>query len=1112
MTPRLWRLFHLFVVAWSLSVGHDASAQTTNKTDGGAEQILELQDPFGVDYPDQIVEFTLHKPATPDFGTVCDEAGHSVPFQILDGGARLALQTNLPANARKLWRWNPNDARAHPNRSGVEVIRTGDLIEISNDLIAFRVPTREYITSHYSGSKDPNHVVLTDLFNVGPRDPRVFAPAPIQGIRFVDHSWSAEGPNILVARAQTLVSADVDVVEAGPLKAAVEIRYLFDKQEYLAGTQKVSDPGHGYLTVRMTLVSGHSSILFEEETNLDEVWAMNVYNNLEPNQAQYKGHHASAAKFGHLSDGSVYPPSHLRNDPRGAPDAIVNVEYQRPRPPSYVTTDDSWSYLPIWNPWSVDTGWYWQLYNTAGGEHSNILSLFAGPASRATGTGMSGASVFTLPSASAAPERRGVAGISSQSYRRAPDARLYPYSRFSWGLFLGSKGKDLNLKGRVPTVQMEANTFGGPVTLTKLAAMKFDFPSPPRGDWGLYMDKPELQNVIERIRSTKGLNGGFYRRLYNTDTMTRPLIDAWADESGSKMQAVAAKITDLARDLVDEMVNGKGIYSFKYHYWQGGLEMMRVGLWIDQALASSQLTLEERQNVKVAACLFGYVLWDDDFVPLDNSSGINLGTANMPQQQQGYRYFYAQFLSNHPDFAARARQIDGEVTAQIQSQFNEYGAHFGSPHYISASVAPTLNTLMQIKQLGRWDPFQTETRLAKFARFYLNLLTPPEVRFPGSPRSLIALGNSSTETSPLFGVLGTAFRDADPALSQNLMWAWAAGGKPYSGFFGTNIVNIDDRLRARDPDLGSANFPGYYSVLRSGWNTPDETAAWIVNGDFYQDHRTYDDGDVIIYALGAPLSVHWGSIYYPAPYGAFYHSTVVPEKQMGTAWNQSNPPLGTPRARVWDRSSVKSFSTSPKTDTSVSTFSSAGIDWTRTLQLDHADPATPIILLRDDFEGSAADSPKILTMQLMAHGPVQTPAGEIEPEVHVHPFSDKESGPNQLASAGRAFSLNPGVSRFSFHGQFGVDFDVFVVSRTPQEAMLGNWAVSWTQQSIPKWQESQDLLRIRGTGPFLLAIVPFREGRRPADLNVEIENDWLTLVASGSKHRLVQAKPSTPFN
>ena len=60
---------------------------------------------------------------------------------------------------------------------------------------------------------------------------------------------------------------------------------------------------------------------------------------------------------------------------------------------------------------------------------------------------------------------------------------------------------------------------------------------------------------------------------------------------------------------------------------------------------------------------------------------------------------------------------------------------------------------------------------------------------------------------------------------------------------------IDDLLPGQDPGLGSATFAGYYSVLRSGWNTPDETAAWVVNGDFYRDHRSNDAGNLVLFVL-----------------------------------------------------------------------------------------------------------------------------------------------------------------------------------------------------------------------------------------------------------------------
>ena len=124
-------------------------------------------------------------------------------------------------------------------------------------------------------------------------------------------------------------------------------------------------------------------------------------------------------------------------------------------------------------------------------------------------------------------------------------------------------------------------------------------------------------------------------------------------------------------------------------------------------------------------------------------------------------------------------------------------------------------------------------------------------------------------------MLGTAFRDADPKLSARLMGAWQADGKPHSGFFGTTLLMIDEALPVADPKLADANFPGYYSVLRHGWGTPNETALWFVNGDHYSDHRHYDQCSLVIYALGQPLSVNWGGLYTPETVGAYMKNSVV---------------------------------------------------------------------------------------------------------------------------------------------------------------------------------------------------------------------------------------------
>ena len=219
---------------------------------------------------------------------------------------------------------------------------------------------------------------------------------------------------------------------------------------------------------------------------------------------------------------------------------------------------------------------------------------------------------------------------------------------------------------------------------------------------------------------------------------------------------------------------------------------------------------------------------------------------------------------------------------------------------------PTLNVMMAIQQQGRLDPFKTEPRLARFAEFYMNLLTPPEVRF-GGPRLFISTGDGPTQSSAIYGQLATGFAKVNPELSARTMWAWRQGGSKHTNDGGTTLLRIDENLPANDPQLGNADFPGYCSVLRDGWDTPNETTLWLLNGDFYRDHRHWDRGNVIMYALGVPLSLDWGS-QYATVNGGIMHSQVVLEPVLGQPWDQDRRrPHGRPYLGQFNRRRLRAF-------------------------------------------------------------------------------------------------------------------------------------------------------------------------------------------------------------
>lgn len=672
-----------------------------------------------------------------------------------------------------------------------------------------------------------------------------------------------------------------------------------------------------------------------------------------------------------------------------------------------------------------------------------------------------------------------------EANRTAPDGRFFPEVRFSWGIFTGSKGHDLASPYSIQPIARQMDVQGG-INLNKVYQYQLSYPDPPQGYGALYMPHSAVQAMIQRLRT----DPAYYQYLYNADPAARDLLAMWADTTGAAVQQAVTKIVGTAQALLSALVSGDGVYDFTYHYWHGGLAMNEMGPWIDSVLASGLATSAQKAQVKAAAALFANVLWDNDFVPMQAGSGLNLGTANMPVQQQNYRDFYALLLSQNSNMRGYAQGVGSRALATVDHIINQYGAEIGSTHYIGASLEPTLNTLLQLRMMGGTDPFSADPRLAKFAEFYLNLLTPAEARF-GNQRKVVAIGDAPTESSEIYGLLATGFRTANPGLSARLMGAWVADGKRHSSFFGTTLLKIDETAPAADPRLADANFPGYYSVLRHGWGTANETALWFVNGDFYQDHRHNDQGAISLYALGAPISVNWGSMYSPRTPGAAMQSSLMPASSI--SWTQGTVPLD--QGPAWDTSTQDAFLSFGSSSMAQAHFTMGNTVWTRTAYSLHAQAGAPIILLRDSVAN--APGPMALTLNLMAQGGVATPHGTLTPPQAVG---------GQDPTLGPGMNLGAGVSRFGFTGQWGVDFDVYSVSSAGQEAHIGNWAhnsapgaeASQYQAATGRsFEERQDILRIKGNGPFQTLLLPYRHGQRPSNLQVRQSGSNLVITANG---------------
>jgi hypothetical protein len=963
--------------------------------------------------------------------------------------------------------------------------------------------------------------------------------APIQGIMLKDGSWSPSGSKLITVNGyqrfayKWMYASNVTAtfLERGPLQTVVQVSYSYipfqlsisnenrnseDACARYGRTAPCATPVEtGYYTSTIKLEAGQPSIQIEEDTNKDFRYSItNMYEQIRPDQGRYRGHFSNNYTQGHHQNGTVCakPPQE---------DCFREFDYSNAITASYITNDtSSIAYAQAWNLWSNGTGYYWMLYNKSAGASAPVIGAYLGAASRTIGGNATGFSPYFVPGDSS---NRRSAGFEFITTRRGADASIFLRSRYSWGIFVGTKGDDLAAPAVTQKINRQLNLHGG-FNLNKVYRYILNFADPVKGYGGLFNDPSMVQGTISKLRSnrTRGsaYSNSYLRYLYGTEPSARPLYDLWADVTGEKTHAAVVRVQNLARSMLNAFINGNGIYEFDYGYWHGGVRMYRELPVLDSILADPLLTSADKVAAKAVASLFGYILYDNDFVPLDmfgssaTDNGLNAGTANMPLQQQGYRYNYTLFIPQHPFLQQFVENVVKLTDQSFQLAINQYGASGASPHYTGAAVEPILHAMLQAKMAGT-DLFVDNPRATRFGEFLMQLSTPPEVRYlipantygvryPANnviPRKMIAEGDGSTEGTDMTGVLAQGFRDANPTLARRLMGAWVQGGKSHGGFFTTSVAIINENAPSVDPKLGNDTFLGYMSVLRSGWGTDKENAAWILNGDWLSStgHRHDDRGAIMLYALKAPLTINWGSMYNPQVGGGNMASMVLPETSYSTIrWNGDNQPLNSIFSN-WQTSSNNTFESFAQSSmANAIMIDRNGLQWERKLYSIVPNADLPMIMVKDNF--SELTQSKVMTINLMATGVVSTPAGPITPTVRL---SANTQTATVLPSVSPTIRLNAGVNKFMFTGQTwtqhptrGIDWDLYTIAGEPQQAVIGNWGHSWNPTpEMAQFQvanrrifaESQHILRVHGNGSFWTLILPYHKGARPSDLTVTLD-------------------------
>jgi hypothetical protein len=908
--------------------------------------------------------------------------------------------------------------------------------------------------------------------------------APIQSFIYKDGTYSDDSPNYLQSPTPP-VSMKVTIITNTPQQCLIVINYIFNKIQFEYGPQKYKggEAGPGYFKTTISLKKGGKTALIEEESDYDVHYDIKISNGLNPDKARYRGSQSSGVQYGYETPGLIYRAEGTRGY---AMDATVDLNYSKPI---------TYTPLVLWEPSGGEnnSGRYWQVFNNAGNESANLFGFFQGKTSRLINGKIAGVALKTTPSAIGNNEKN-MAEIEIFISRRGADNSFYPHKRFQWAVFVSTK-KDLLDPKLCQPIATELNRASGLATRIDQYASKPLQLVPQFYQGAIYLSQKKIELLIQRVKK----DPEFYKYQLGIDPYSKTILDNWRWPDSAK--SYIKNIIEGANQLRQNYITGDGSYTAEYRYWTGARFFKSYATAISCLFADKTLIIPQQQKKQLEqfVAMMARIMWDDDNVPLFDSAAVNFGPANMPvMYRNNGRIFFALLAANDPEFAKRANDIGKNFEQDIESAIYPNGPSFGTPHYTQPTIEPTLLSMLQLKQAGVVDYFKKENRIKNFVDFYSSLLTPPSVRFSGN-RKLISFGDGSEESAALFALLGAGFEDTDTLLSNSLYHIFENGPRRLSIFFSIALTTDISHDHPATFKTASSNYCGYLSHLRSGLNTNNETALWILNGDGFYDHRNDDAGEISIYALKAPLSLSRSCFYYPAVTDARMRSVVVPE-DIFPEWNKSSQPVTQKSLtnRTWPSSDQSEFAVLGNSVISSSLMKMKDKEWYRRVVMISLKEDQPIILFYDSVNNS---KPNIWSMPFMSEGGINTPVGIVIPTDKMYTNKDKFL---QLPDATAEQKIVGGLNKFSFTGQNwsqklhstgGINWDLYTISNNPSSFIVSQWSNNWQnsaevsefqQTNGRPYSETQQILRIKSTTPFFHVLLPYFKGTSPYKNNVRL--------------------------
>jgi hypothetical protein len=403
--------------------------------------------------------------------------------------------------------------------------------------------------------------------------------------------------------------------------------------------------------------------------------------------------------------------------------------------------------------------------------------------------------------------------------------------------------------------------------------------------------------------------------------------------------------------------------------------------------------------------------------------------------------------------------------------------------------------------------------------------TPDRRYFPAMGRDCISFPGGTC------GVMAPPLAKSDPALANDLQWAWKEEGANPAQYHmgGFSYVACDATLPGKTPVWTSEVFPYAGAVFRHGLATPNEHQVMLYSGDhfaaFYPGHTGSFPG---IFAYGVPVAGAFaGSYEYQEQFLLCHvniaHGLGTQDDRRAVSGYHGLPvdvnmwswPTGQ-LARFGEHGglgNVSSFSTLPRQDyaavdvalhyprgmrldwkITIPKWPKSGkgkppVDWRRqTLFLKDDDPAKSgnYLLIRDSVKGNQPTMWQMWTVSTVLDTPenVQDPEAILAPKAHKEALPEdggeesEETDAKKLEKPG--FEIRPARElagdRFTAIGPLGVDVEYYIASPADTPRYTLRWGTEYICSTTNKYEvpEYQDLLHLQmpGDGVYFVAFYP----------------------------------------